>query len=184
MNSSSRPGHPFKIHPSDLKEATEATHSSSSNKVNMKEKKAFGLRMKKDLKGSCQTTVRRHSGSLRRTMRSSQEKCQGGISDSRREKEKENQETKRAVTNEVALNPSEKAVLAGMANENYDPYDQAYWGKGKGKKGKKENQNSNIPMMETKVIHLMRMAKERADMTKENPRRSQPPQKRRRSSPP
>ena len=24
-----------------------------------------------------------------------------------------------------------------MANENYDPYDQAYWGKGKGKKGKK-----------------------------------------------
>ena len=32
-------------------------------------------------------------------MRSSQEKCQGGISDSRREKEKENQETKRAVNN-------------------------------------------------------------------------------------
>ena len=24
-----------------------------------------------------------------------------------------------------------------MANENYDPSDQAYWGKGKGKKGKK-----------------------------------------------
>ena len=26
---------------------------------------------------------------------------------------------------------------ANMANENYDPYDQAYWGKGTGKKGKK-----------------------------------------------
>ena len=37
---------------------------------------------------------------------------------------------------------------------------------------RKENQNSNIPMMETRVIHPMRMAKERADMTKENPRRS------------
>ena len=47
---------------------------------------------------------------------------------------------------------------ANMANENYDPYDQAYWGKGKGK-----NQNSNIPRMETKVIHPMRVAKERAD---------------------
>ena len=70
-----------------------------------------------------------------------------------------------------------------MANENYDPYDQAYWGKGKGKKGKKENHNSNIPMMETRVIHPMRMAKEKADSTKENPRRSQPSQ-RRRSSPP
>ena len=35
----------------------------------------------------------------------------GGTSSSRREKEKENQETKRAVTNEVAP-PSEKAVLA------------------------------------------------------------------------
>ena len=40
-------------------------------------------------------------------------KCQGGISDSKREKEKENQETKRAVTHEVASNPFEKAVLAG-----------------------------------------------------------------------
>ena len=122
---------------------------------------------------------------------------------------------------------------ANMANENYDPYDQAYWGKGK---GKKENQNSNSPMMETRVIHplksmrsacsrsfgpsarlaqrarpwrlhlpahvglqcleghglrhvevalpRMRMAKEKADMTKENPRRSQSSQRRRRSSPP
>ena len=31
---------------------------------------AFGLRMKKDLKDSCQTTMKRHSGSSRRTMRS------------------------------------------------------------------------------------------------------------------
>ena len=60
----------FKIHPSDLKEATEATHSSSSNKVNTKEKKASGLRMKKDLKDSCQTTMKRRSESSRRTMRS------------------------------------------------------------------------------------------------------------------
>ena len=63
-----------------------------------------------------------------------------------------------------------------MANENYDPYDQAYWGKAKERRGRKESPNSNIPMMETRVIHPMRMAKERADMTKENPRRSQPSQ--------
>ena len=50
--------------------------------------------------------------------------------------------------------------------------------------GGKANQNSNIPMLETKVIHPMRVAKERADRRKENPRRSQPPQRRRRSSPP
>ena len=51
-------------------EATGATHSSSSNKVNTKKKKASGLRMKKDLKDSCQTTMKRRSGSSRRTMRS------------------------------------------------------------------------------------------------------------------
>ena len=56
--------------------------------------------------------------------------------------------------------------------------------KAKERRGRKENQNSNIAMMETKVIHPMRMAKERADMKKGNPRRSQPPQRRRRSSPP
>ena len=56
--------------------------------------------------------------------------------------------------------------------------------KAKERRERKENQNSNIPMMETRVIHPMRMAKERADMTKENPRRSQPSQRRRRSSPP
>ena len=62
-----------------------------------------------------------------------------GISDSKREKEKENQETKRAVTNEVASNPFEKAVLAGRPI---------------------------LPMrtmIEARVIHPMRMAKERAE---------------------
>ena len=34
---------------------------------------------------------------------------------------------------------------------------------------RKENPNSNIPMMERRVIHPMIMAKERADKTKENP---------------
>ena len=40
---------------------------------------------------------------------------------------KGNSGNKKAVTNEVALNPSEKAVggKANMANENYDPYNQA-----------------------------------------------------------
>ena len=35
--------------------------------------------------------------------------------------------------------------------------------KAKERRERKENQNSNIPMMETKVIHPMRVAKERAD---------------------
>ena len=39
---------------------------------------------------------------------------------------------------------------------------------------RKENRNSSIPLMETKVIHPMTMAKEKADMTKEHPKRSQP----------
>ena len=34
---------------------------------------------------------------------------------------------------------------ANMANENYDPYDQAYWGKGKGKKGKKGKSKFKYP---------------------------------------
>ena len=46
-------------------------------------------------------------------MRSLQGKCLGEISDSRREKEKENQEAKRAVTNKVASNPSQKVAPAG-----------------------------------------------------------------------
>ena len=60
---------------------------------------------------------------------------------------------------------------ANMANENQDPYDQAYWEKVKERRERKENQNSNVPMMETKVIHPMTMAKEKADKEKENPRR-------------
>ena len=58
-----------------------------------------------------------------------------------------------------------------MANENHDFYDQANWEK---PKERKENPNSNIPMMEIKVMHPMRMAKEKADMTKENPKREHP----------
>ena len=34
---------------------------------------------------------------------------------------------------------------ANMANENYDPYDQAYWGKGKGKKRKKGKSKFQYP---------------------------------------
>ena len=64
-----------------------------------------------------------------------------------------------------------------MANENYDP--RHIGEKAKERRERKENQNSNIPMMETKVIHPMTVAKERADRKKENPRRSQPPQRRR-----
>ena len=56
--------------------------------------------------------------------------------------------------------------------------------KAKERRERKENQNSNTPMMETKVIHPMTMAKEKADKKKENPKRSQPSQRRRRSSPP
>ena len=58
----------------------------------------------------------------------------------KKRKGKRNQETKRAVTNKVAFKPFRKSGSGGkanMANENYDPYDQACWGKGKGKKGKK-----------------------------------------------
>ena len=129
--------------------------------------------MKKDLKDSCQTTMRRHSGSSRRTMRSSQEKCQGGISDSTREKEKENQE-KKGSHQRGGFKPFRKSGSGGkanMANENYDPH---VGEKAKERRERKENQNSNIPMMETKVIHPMRMAKERADMTK----RRRPPSSR------
>ena len=68
---------------------------------------------------------------------------------------------------------------ANMANETMIPTTRHF-----GEKERKEHQNSNIPMMETKVIHPMRVAKERADRRQENPRRSQPPQRRRRSSPP
>ena len=90
-----------------------ATPSTFSNKESMKAKKASGWKTKKDWKVLCQPTMRRPFGCWRRTMRSLRERCLGGISDSRREKEKENRQAKRAVTNEVASNPFEKVALAG-----------------------------------------------------------------------
>ena len=46
---------------------------------------------------------------------------------------------------------------ANMANENYDPYDQAYWGKGKAKarRERKENRNSSFPLMETRLLSIL-----------------------------
>ena len=41
--------------------------------------------------------------------------------------------------------------------------------KAKERRDRKENQNSNIPTMEPKVIHPMTMAKEKADKTEEQP---------------
>ena len=76
---------------------------------------------------------------------------------------------------------------ANMADEYSDPYDQAYWGKGKGKKGKKGKSKFQYPFdgtMETRVIHSAIMAREKADRIKENPKRSRPSQRSRRSSPP
>ena len=46
------------------------------------------------------------------------------------------------------FNPFRKSGSGGkanMAHENYDPYDQAYWGKGKGKKGKKGKSKFQYP---------------------------------------
>ena len=40
---------------------------------------------------------------------------------------------------------SGSGAKANMANENYDPYDQAYWGKGKGKKAKKGKSKFQYP---------------------------------------
>ena len=90
-------------------------------------------------------------------MRSLRERCLGRISDSRREKEKENQQARRAVTNEVASNPFGKAVLAGrpMWPTNIRiPTTRHIWEKAKERRERKENQNSNIPMMETRVNYL------------------------------
>ena len=185
MNSSSRLGHPFQIHPSDLKEATEATHSSSSNKVNTKEKKAFGLRMKKDLKDSCQTTMKRRSGSSKRTMDAFIARKVSGRNFKKKNKGKGKAGNKKGNHQRGGLNPSEKAVLAERPiwpTKTMIPTTR-HIGE-KAKERRERNENSNIPMMETTVIHPMRMAKERADMKKGNPRRSQPPQRRRRSSPP
>ena len=150
MTSSSRPEHPSKIHPSDHPEESEAT--------------SRGWKTKKDWKVSCQPTMRRHFGYWRRTMRSLRERCLGGISDSRREKEKENQQAKRAVTNEVASHPFEKVALAGRPigpTKIRIPTTRHSGEKAKERRERKENRNSNIPMMETKVIHPLTMAKGR-----------------------
>ena len=91
---------------------------------------------------------------------------------------------KKGVTNEVALNHFEKAVLAGRPigpMKTMIPTTRHIVEKAKERREIKDNPNSNIPMMETKVIHPMRMAKEKADMTKANPKRSQPSQRSRRS---
>ena len=73
---------------------------------------------------------------------------------------------------------------ANTANENYDPYDQAYWGKCKGKQGKKGISKFQYPYDGNNGYPSYESGKGRADRRKENPRRSQPPQRRRRSSPP
>ena len=70
---------------------------------------------------------------------------------------------------------------ANMANENYDPYDQAYWGKGKEKKGKKGKSKLQYPYDGNKGYPSYENGKGKSGQEKENPRRSQPPQKRRRS---
>ena len=107
-------------------------------------------------------------GFWRRMMRSLQGGCLGAISDSRRKKEKENQEAKRGVTNEVASNLSEKAAPAGRPiwpTKIDIPTTRHIGEKAKERKGRKENRNSSTPMMETRVIHPMAVAKEKADMT-------------------
>ena len=100
-------------------------------------------------------------------MRSLQGKCLGEISDSRREKEKEKQEAKRAVTNKVASNPFEKVAPAGRPTWPTNirtPTTRHIGEKAKERKGRKENRNSSIPMMETKAIHPMTVPKEKADI--------------------
>ena len=72
--------------------------------------------------------------------------------------------------------PFRKAVLAGRPiwpMRTMIPTTRHIGEKAKERRERKENQNSNIPMMETRVIHFMRMAKEKGGMTRENPRRSQ-----------
>ena len=91
---------------------------------------------------------------------------------------------KKDSTNEVASNPFGKAVLAGRPiwqTKTMIPTTRHTGEKAKERRERKENQNSNVPMMEAKVIHPVTMAKEKADTTKENPKPSQPLQRSRRS---
>ena len=111
--------------------------------------------------------------------------CLGGISGSRREKE--HRQAKRAVTNEVASNPFEKVALAGRPiwpMRTMIPTTRHIGEKAKERRERNENRNSNIPRVEPQVIHSMTMAEEKAGKKKEIPRRSQPSQRTRRSSPP
>ena len=142
-------------------------------------KKVSGWKMK-DWKDSWQPMMKRLFGFWRRMMRSLQGKCLGEFSDSIREKERENQEAKRQITNEVASNPFETVAPAGRSTTRH------IGEKAKERKGRKENRNSCMPRMKTKVICPMTVAKEKADMdmTKENPKRSQPRQRIWTSSPP
>ena len=112
-----------------------------------KEKKAFGLRMKKDNKDSCRTTMKRRFGSSGRTMRSLREKCLGGISGSKGRKKGKSGSNK-GSHRRGGFKPFKKSGSGGkgnMANENYNPYDQAYWRKGKSKKGKKRKSKFQYP---------------------------------------
>ena len=83
-------------------------------------------------------------------LRSLQARCLGAISDSRREEEKDNQEAERGVTN-----LSENVAPAGRPiwpTKTRIPTTQE---KVKERKGRRESQNSSIPMMEIRVIHPM-----------------------------
>ena len=59
---------------------------------------------------------------------------------------------------------------ANMANENYDPYDQAYWGKGKGKKGKKGKSIVEEELQETKENFIRFMEKYNRDPKRAHPK--------------
>ena len=145
MNSSSRPGHPFKIHPSDLTEATEAIHSSSSNKVNTKEKKAFGLRMKKDLKDSCRTTMKRHSG-FEENDAFIARKVSGRNFRFKKRKGKGKSGNKKG-SHQRGVKPGRPIWPMEIMISTTRRIGE----KSKERRERKENQNSSTPMMETRV---------------------------------
>ena len=122
--------------------------------------------MKMDLKDSCQTTIEETFWVLEENDAFIARKVSGRNFRFKKRKGKGNQETNRAVTNEVKIMIPTTRHIGEKAKERRE---------------RKENPNSNIPMMEARVLHPMKMAKERSDMTKENPKRSQPLQRSRRS---
>ena len=86
----------------------------------------------------------------------------------------------RFVTDEVVSSPSRKAVLAGRPiwpMKDYDPYDQAYWGKGKGKKGKKGKSKFQYSFDGNKGFPSYDNGKGKGGLGKEKPKRSQPSQR-------